>query len=285
MSTFRQVLKQAQKELVKANGSEQSALLLMLELSNGEAHDLYSHYEDEMPIELETAYNTAFERLLKGEPLRHILGYQWFYGHRIKVNEHVLIPREETEELVANILIGYDQYFSMNENVTLCDIGTGSGAIAIALKKEEPGLNIIATDISIDAVSVAKSNAIDNKAEVCFCVGDMLEPLIERQLKVDILVSNPPYIPQEENIDDSVKDYEPHVALFGGEDGLKFYKIIFERSKEILNERCMLAFEIGYDQKEALCKEASLHFPHAKIEVLKDMNGKDRMLFIYCIGE
>lgn len=283
MSTFRKCLKQAQRQMVEAELSEQSALLLMLELSNSKAHDLYLHYEDEMPIELENEFTAAFNRLVSGEPLQHILGYQWFYGHRFIVNEDVLIPREETEELVANILVGYDEHFSMNENVVLCDIGTGSGAIAISLKKEEPKLNVVATDISLEALATAKQNAINNQAEVCFCGGDMLEPLIERQIKVDILVSNPPYIPQEEKLESSVKDFEPHVALFGGSDGLKFYRIIFERSKLILKEKSMLAFEIGYDQREALMSEAAKYFPDAKIEVLKDMNGKDRMLFIYCL--
>lgn len=283
MSTFRQCLKQAQRQMVEAELSEQSALLLMLELSNSKAHDLYLHYEDEMPSELETEFHAAFQRLVSGEPLQHILGYQWFYGHRLIVNEHVLIPREETEELVANILVAYDEHFSMNENVVLCDIGTGSGAIAISLKKEESRLNVVASDISLDALATAKQNAINNQAEVCFCGGDMLEPLIERQIKVDILVSNPPYIPQEEKLESSVKDFEPHVALFGGNDGLKFYRIIFERSKLILKDRSMLAFEIGYDQREVLMSEAAKYFPNAKIEVLKDMNGKDRMLFIYCL--
>lgn len=105
--------------------------------------------------------------------------------------------------------------------------------------------------------------------------------MIERQLHFDILISNPPYIPNDEELEHSVKDFEPHVALFGGNDGLKFYRVIFERSKLILNEKSMLAFEIGYNQKEALMAEAAKYFPDSKIEVLKDMNGKNRMLFIY----
>ena len=119
------------------------------------------------------------------------------------------------------------------------------------------------------------------RQQVAFCCGDMVEPLIERQLHFDILISNPPYIPNDEELEHSVKDFEPHVALFGGDDGLKFYRIIFERSKLILNEKSMLAFEIGYNQKEALMAEAAKYFPDSKIEVLKDMNGKNRMLFIY----
>ena len=102
-------------------------------------------------------------------------------------------------------------------------------------------------------------------------VGDMLEPLLENEIKVDIFVSNPPYIPQEQEIEAMVKDNEPHVALFGGEDGLKFYRVIFENAPKILKEKAFMAFEMGYNQKEALSTEARKYFPDAKIEVIKDM--------------
>ncbi len=217
----------------------------------------------------------------KGSPLGHVLGFEWFYGYRFHVGPDVLIPRPETEELVANVLAAYDEYFSSAENVTAADIGTGSGAIAISIKKEEKNIHMMATDISERAVAVAKQNAEENDAVVGFMVGDMLQPLIDRNLKVDILISNPPYIPQEEEMEHSVVDYEPHVALFGGEDGLKFYRIIFENASKVLKERAVMAFEMGYNQKEALSAEARKYFPDAKIEVLKDMSGKNRMLFIY----
>lgn len=262
------------------NLSENAAMLLMMELAQKEAHDLYMEYENEIEENLEKEYEEKLQRLLTGEPLQHILGYEYFYGYRYIVNEDVLIPRPETEELVANILAAYDEYFDGKE-INLCDIGTGSGAIAITLKKEEPHFNVYASDISEKAIVVAKQNALNNEADVTFMVGDMCEPFIEQNLQVDILVSNPPYIPVDEVMEHSVKDFEPHVALFGGEDGLKFYRIIFERSQLFLKEKSILAFEIGYNQKEALMKEAQKYFPHAFIEVLKDMNGKDRMLFIY----
>ena len=281
MSTYHAILKNAQKRMEDAGYGEQAALLYMLELTNKEAHNLYMEFEEEMDKEIETAYEAGINRLLQGEPLGHVLGFEWFYGYRFHVGPDVLIPRPETEELVANVLAAYDEYFSTVENVTAVDIGTGSGAIAISLKKEEENIHMMATDISEDAVTVAKQNADENEAVVNFMVGDMLEPLIDRNLKVDILISNPPYIPQEEQMEHSVVDYEPHVALFGGEDGLKFYRIIFENASIVLKERAMMAFEMGYNQKEALTAEARKYFPDAKIEVLKDMSGKNRMLFIY----
>lgn len=281
MSSYRLALQKAQKEMDAANRGEQAALFYLLELTNKEAHNLYMEFEEEMPSDVLMRYEEGIARLVAGEPLGHVLGFEWFYGYRFKVNEHVLIPRPETEELVANILADYDTYFSSTENVVAVDVGTGSGAIAISLKKEEPNIHMIATDISEDAVMVAKENAEANDAIVAFCVGDMLQPLIERNVKVDILISNPPYIPVEEVMEDSVVKYEPHVALFGGEDGLKFYRIIFEHAKEILKEKAMMAFEMGYQQGESLKKEAMKYFPQARIEVVKDMNGKDRMLFVY----
>lgn len=278
--TYRECMKRAQALMKEKQYSENAAMLLMMELANKEAHNLYMDYENEMDDALANEFEEKLQQLLTGEPLQHILGYEYFYGYRYIVSEDVLIPRPETEELVANILAAYDEYFT-NQKVAVCDIGTGSGAIAITLKKEEDNFTVTASDISEKAIAVAKQNAINNEANVEFLVGDMCEPFIERNQKVDILVSNPPYIPNDEVMEHSVKDFEPHVALFGGEDGLKFYRIIFERSQLMLKERSMLAFEIGYNQKEALMNEARKYFPDAFIEVLKDMNGKDRMLFIY----
>lgn len=281
MASYREVLTSAKREMEAAGRGEQAALFYLLELTNKEAHNLYMEYEEAMPKEIEEAYAAGIEKLVAGVPLGHVLGFEWFYGYRFHVNEDVLIPRPETEELVANVLASYDEYFSDVENVVAVDVGTGSGAIAISLKKEEPNLHMLATDISEKAVMVAKDNAEKNEAIVSFCVGDMLQPLIDRNLKVDILISNPPYIPSEEVMEDSVVNYEPHLALFGGEDGLKFYRVIFENAPKVLKEKAMMAFEMGYNQAEALTAEAKRYFPEAKIEVIKDMNGKNRMLFVY----
>ena len=281
MASFKEVLKQAQARMEEADLGEQAALLYLLELTNKEAHNLYMEFEEEMPSSLQQEYEKGLTQLLEGKPLSYILGYTWFYGYQMKVNEDVLIPRPETEELVSHILVAYDEHFSEAEEVVAVDIGTGSGAIAITLKKEEPHLQMYASDISSSAIEVAKENAQKNEAEVTFMVGNMLDPMIEKGIKVDFLISNPPYIPQEEEIEDSVLHFEPHLALFGGEDGLKFYREIFQKAPSILKEKAVLAFEIGYLQKEILMQEAKAAFPHAKVEVLKDINEKDRMLFIY----
>ena len=280
MASYRQVLREAKERLYAAGQGEQAAQLLMLKLANLEAHNLYMEYDEEVPQGLLEAFEAGIRRMEQGEPLGHVLGFEWFYGYRFKVNPDVLIPRPETEELVANILAAYDECFD-GQDVDVIDVGTGSGAIAIALRKEEAHLQVTASDISEQAVAVARKNAADNAADVTFLTGDMLEPFIEAGIRCDILVSNPPYIPVHEQMEHSVVDFEPHVALFGGEDGLKFYREIFANAHRVIKEKAILAFEMGYDQGERLRALAKEHFPDARVEIIKDLSGKNRMLFVY----
>lgn len=277
---YREALRRAQHLCIDAGVGEQAPLFLLLELANLESHNLYAEFDQEMDDALVDAYYKKVDRLLAHEPLDHILGYSYFYGFKFLVNEDVLIPRPETEELVANVLASYDEFFAGQE-VEAIDVGCGSGAIAIAVALEEKNIHMQASDISEHAIAVAKENAKNLEANVAFKVGDMLQPFIESNHKVDILISNPPYIPQDEKMEDSVVDFEPHVALFGGSDGLHFYKEIFKHAHKVIKGKSFLAFEIGYNQKDALLKEADIYFPNDKKEVLKDLNGKDRMLFIY----
>ena len=219
------------------------------------------------------------EYLYKNHPVQHIVGYSYFYGYKMKVNKDVLIPRFETEELVGYILSYYDEMFPKKE-VKVVDIGTGSGNIAIALAKEEPNMDVYASDISSEAVEVAKENAKNNDAKVTFEVGDMLQPFILKNEKFDILVSNPPYIPDDEYVEDIVKDNEPHLALFGGNDGMKFYDMILKDADKILKYPALIAFEHSYNKKEQMINLAKKYFENSEVEVIKDMQGKDRMTFI-----
>ena len=251
----------------------------LFELCNDENINLYLEKDNEARKSIVDKYESGVKRLIEGEPLNYVLGYSYFYGYRLKVDEAVLIPRFETEELVGRVLSGYDEYFK-DQKINLADVGTGSGAIAIALKKEEDNLNVYASDISKEALEVAILNAQNNQADIRFFEGSMLKPLIENNIKLDILVSNPPYIRNDEVVEHSVRDYEPNVALFGGDDGLKFYRMIFEDAHKVLKERSMMFFEMGYDQKENLTALAREFFPSADINVYKDINNKDRMLVI-----
>ncbi len=279
MVTFRECLKHYEIACNEAQVYQGAAMNYLLEISQKNRVDLYAEIDKEMPFELEQEYVCGMNRILRHEPVQHVLGYSWFYGYKMMVSNAVLIPRPETEELVSHVLARMDAEFPNQEKIDVVDIGTGSGAIAISLAKEEPKIEMLATDISEEALMVAKENATINHAQVHFLCGDMLAPLIQMNKKVDILVSNPPYIPQEETLESSVKDFEPHVALFGGEDGLKFYEIILDQCTQVLKDEAMIAFEMGWNQADSLKKMVQEKHPNAKVDIVKDINGKDRMLF------
>lgn len=281
MATVKELIKLAESRLDDASKDVNVAKVLFYHLADKQPHELYLMYDEEVSSELEAKFLAGMEEYYQGKPIQYIKGVENFFGRDFKVNEDVLIPRYETEELVENILYRIDDYFAEYQSITLCDVGTGSGSIATSLALEEPRLKVFATDISLKAVTVAKDNAKNLGANIEFMVGDMLEPLLENEIKVDIFVSNPPYIPQEQEIEAMVKDNEPHVALFGGNDGLYFYRKIFQGVEPLLQERALLAFEMGFDQRELMEAALQEYFPNDPHEIIKDINGKDRMLFIY----
>ena len=278
---LRELIRQSEAMLDEKDKDCNVAKVLFYHLAHKEPHQLYLMMDEEVDEELLKQFQDGMQRYMNGEPIQYINGKENFFSRDFIVNENVLIPRYETEELVENILYKIDDYFDDYSSIDLCDVGTGSGAIAITLALEEPKLNVVATDISEEALEVAKANASELDAQVTFYQGDMLEPLIDRQQKFDIFVSNPPYIPQEQEIESVVKDNEPHVALFGGNDGLYFYRKIFKDVRHVLKDRALLAFEMGFDQRELMSQAVEQYFPGIPYEIIKDINGKDRMLFIY----
>ena len=278
---LRELIRQSEAMLDEKDKDCNVAKVLFYHLAHKEPHQLYLMMDEEVDEELLKQFQDGMQRYMNGEPILYINGKENFFSRDFIVNENVLIPRYETEELVENILYKIDDYFDDYSSIDLCDVGTGSGAIAITLALEEPKLNVVATDISKEALEVAKANASELDAQVTFYQGDMLEPLIDRQQKFDIFVSNPPYIPQDQEIESVVKDNEPHVALFGGNDGLYFYRKIFKDVRHVLKDRALLAFEMGFDQRELMSQAVEQYFPGIPYEIIKDINGKDRMLFIY----
>lgn len=218
-------------------------------------------------------FEDALKELEKGKPVQYIVGNVDFFGINLKVNENVLIPRFETEELVDKV-INYSKIF--NKKLKVVDIGTGSGAIAITLKKKL-NAELTATDISNEALEVAKENALINNVQIDFKLGNLLEPLDE---KYDILVSNPPYIAYDEEIMEIVKNNEPHLALYAANNGLYCYEEILKNVKNYLNEKALIVFEIGEKQGEAL-KELSLKYLGVEAKIEKDLQGRDRFAFIF----
>lgn len=266
---------------IKNTNLEKEAIkLLVLELSGLNGAEFVAHLDQELPYDIQTKMENALDKyVIEHLPVQHILGYTYFFGYKMLVDSHVLIPRPETEELVGYVLEKYDEVFN-NRDVKVVDVGTGSGAIAIALNKEEPHMEMYATDISEEALQVAIQNANINDAKCTFIQGDMLKPLINEHLKFDILVSNPPYIPNDEFVEDIVINNEPHVALFGGSDGMRFYEIILKDAHKILNYPNIIAFEHSYSKGAEMVAMAKHYFPKGKIELIKDLSGKDRMTII-----
>lgn len=277
--TYQSFIKSMQDKAYE-NGKEESAVILILEaVTKLETNFLYMKMNEEIEEDIINKFKDIFNKyLFDNKPVQYLIGYSTFYGYDFIVNNNVLIPRFETEELVENVLYRYDEHFK-GKKVLVCDLACGSGCIGITLDKEEPNMEVIATDISNEALEVAKMNNEKLNANVKFLQGDMLEPV--KNYKFDIFVSNPPYIPNDELVDPLVKDNEPNIALFGGSDGMKFYDIILKGVKPLLKEKAIIAFEHGYDKKEEMLALAKKYFPNSKAEVLKDLEGKDRMTFIY----
>jgi len=219
-------------------------------------------------------YEEALKRFNNGEPVQYIVGDVNFFGNIIKVDNRVLIPRFETEELVEKTA----EYIKKNyKNPNIVDLGTGSGCIAITLKKMFPNSNVDAVDISLDALELAKENAKLNNVQINFIHGDMLKPLNK---KYDIIISNPPYIAHDEEIMDIVKNNEPHIALYADNNGLYYYEEIIKNASNYLNDNGMLAFEIGYKQSEKIKEYKDKYLKNASFELKYDMTGKERFIFI-----
>ena len=213
----------------------------------------------------------GLQKLKQGIPVQYIVGNVNFYGNEIKVNENVLIPRFETEELVYKTI----ERLKNKKNLDIVDLGTGSGCIAITLAKELK-CSIDAVDISKEALNVAKENAINNNVSINFYLGDMLDPLTKRY---DCIISNPPYIAYDEEIMDIVKNNEPHIALYADNDGLACYEKILSNCKNYLKENALIAFEIGYKQAKDVEKLAHKYLD-CDVTIEKDMQQKDRFIFI-----
>jgi release factor glutamine methyltransferase len=217
--------------------------------------------------------------LKQNKPIQQILGYAWFYGMKFIVNENVLIPRPETEELVQWII---HEVTDHRAPVSILDIGTGSGCIAIALKKNIEDAKVFALDISDKALAVATKNAELNHTQIQFTHSDILSiPTPNSQLPshLDILVSNPPYLlhSDKSTLQERVLDHEPHLALFAGEDDLIYYKAIADFACNNLTKEGMLFFEIHEKKGEEL-KQLLEAKEFKNVQLRKDLSGKDRMI-------
>jgi len=238
--------------------------------------ELYLHFDQIVSTSEKEIIRSYIVRRANHEPLQQILGFTSFYGYDIKVTQDVLIPRPETELLVEELLLPIYQFDSV------LDIGTGSGAIAIALKLEKNNLTIDAVDISEKALEIAKENAKNNNGEIAFFASDLFSNV---QKKYDLIVSNPPYISEHDYklLDVGILKYEPRLALVADENGVKIYRQIIEEAANYLHNNGLLAFEIGYNQAEEICRIAKKN-QFMLIKQKKDLNDFDRILIFQKIN-
>ena len=265
--------------LLRRQGKEESLARFLLMYMLDESPQLFSNsFSEQISQENEEKYFSLIEKHIKEDvPLSHLVGFEYFYDRKFKVTKDVLSPRMETEELIYRV-IEYVKASSKN-NFKILDLCTGSGIIAITLKKElsQFSIDVVASDISEEAIKVAKENAQVHEATIKFIQSDIFDNIAD---KFDIIVSNPPYIDRKDEVtmQDNVLKYDPHLALFAEEEGMYFYRKIIEQANDYLNENGVIFFEIGYDQKDKIIKLADLNGYSA--EVYKDINGRDRMAFL-----
>ena len=261
--------------LLRRQAKEESLARFLLMYMLDEMREFNENLALELTEEDEQKYFQLINKHIKDDtPLSHLVGFEYFYDRKFKVTSDVLSPRMETEELVYKVI----DYIRKNNltNIKILDLCTGSGIIGITLKKEleEFDVKILASDISSRALTVAKENASSLEADISFVESDLFSNV---QDKFDIIVSNPPYIAHDDKktIKENVLNYDPHLALFAGEEGMYFYRNIIEKSRPYLNEKGIMFLEIGYDQKEKIITLGEKN----KFEtvVYKDINGRDRI--------
>ena len=265
--------------LLRRQGKEESlARFLLMYILDESPHLFSNNLSEQISKEIEDKYFSLIEKHIKEDvPLSHLVGFEYFYDRKYKVTKDVLSPRMETEELMYKV-IEYVKASNKNK-FKILDLCTGSGIIAITLKKEleQVSVDVIASDISEEAIEVAKENARFHEATIKFIKSDIFNNIDD---KFDIIVSNPPYIDRKDEVTmlDNVLKYDPHLALFAEEEGLYFYRKIIEQAKDYLKENGVMFFEIGYDQKDKIIQLADMNEYSAK--VYKDINGRDRMAFL-----
>ena len=269
-----QTFKDFEEKLIAQGEEAESLSFVYRSLKNLSFTDFVFALQQEVTEEEKEFVEEIYTKLANHIPAQYIIGHAEFFGMQLKVDERVLIPRPETEELVEFILAE-----NLKDNLKVLDIGTGSGAIALALAKNRPDWSVTAADISQDAIDLSLENAKAQNLNLSFIKSDCFS---EISSKYDIIVSNPPYISREdqEEVGLNVLHSEPHLALFADEDGLAIYRRIAEDSKDYLNDGGKIYLEIGYKQGQSVPALFMENLPEKRVRTLKDQFGQDRMVVI-----
>ncbi|WP_449355032.1 peptide chain release factor N(5)-glutamine methyltransferase [Virgibacillus natechei] len=275
-----EVLNRASLFLEKHNRETKVAELLLQHHLQVSRSKFFAKMQDPIPRTVMENFQADIRKhALTGVPVQHLTGEESFYGRPFSINENVLIPRPETEELVQHMINLAGQ---KDKQPVIVDIGTGSGIIAITLALEIPNAIVYASDISEEALEIAARNAKQLDVEVTFLHGDFLQPFIDNNIQADIIVSNPPYIAKADmkHISDTVKNFDPELALFAEENGLAAYQKIIEQAHQVIKDDGQLAFEIGDQQSVSVTALVKKRFPSAEVQTIKDINKKDRIITV-----
>ena len=264
----------------KEAGVLSNDIRILIALDNGFKEPIDSLFYRDSEMKNLPLFEKQFKRLLQGEPVEYVAEVASFLQFKLHVDRRVLIPRMETQELVAKISERVSDWFDPRNFLVCADIGTGSGAIAIALKSLFPNWLCYGSDISKDALDVAKGNAEKYNLPIHFYEGDSLAPFIKEKMNLDIIVSNPPYILNEEEVQDSVKDFEPGSALWLDKND-SVYEKIFRDVYQVKKGEMMLFFEIGYDLEDYLTALMGKYLKDYDYTFEKDLNGLTRFLFVH----
>ena len=269
-----QIFKDFEEKLIAQGEEAESLSFVYRSLKNLSFTDFIFTLQQEVTEEEKQFVEEIYKKLAAHIPAQYIIGHADFFGMKFKVDERVLIPRPETEELVDLILTENPE-----KNLKVLDIGTGSGAIALALAKNRPDWSVTAADISQDALDLSLENANAQNLNLSFIKSDCFS---EISAKYDIIVSNPPYISRADEVEVglNVLHSEPHLALFADEDGLAIYRRIAESSKDYLNDGGKIYLEIGYKQGQNVPALFMENLPEKRVRTLKDQFGQDRMVVI-----
>ncbi|UCZ53036.1 peptide chain release factor N(5)-glutamine methyltransferase [Bacillus shivajii] len=277
-----EVLQWASSFLEKSSYESTIAERLLIHHTGWSRAELLSELQTPLPANVYESFIADVKKSAAGIPVQHLIGEEEFYGRSFEVNKNVLIPRPETEELVQ-LMIGHirELHSSSPEPARIIDVGAGSGIIGITLNLEIPNTRVSAVDLSPDALAVAKRNNEKLGASVEFFEGDLLSPFIEAGQKADVIVSNPPYIPESDRTElkENVRDHEPDLALFADDNGLAVYKRLIAEIPKVLALPGLIGFEIGHGQGEDVRKLVLSTYPQAEVSVHNDINGNERIVF------
>ena len=273
MLTIKEALREARQTLYSSESADLDAQLLLAQLLSVERVYLLAHGEDALGETQIWDYQALLHRRAAGEPIAYITGSKWFYDLELIVTPAVLIPRPETEHLLEEAL----RLMAQRPDCQAADIGSGSGALAVAFARHQPGSRVCATDISANALRVARKNAGRYDASIEFMLGDLASPILERGIKLDLLMANLPYMPSDYLQSLAVIKYEPVLALDGGDDGLRYFRRLLAQVPQVCHAGAWVLLEIGADQADAV-RALVEELVAVSSDVLKDYAGLNRII-------